>query len=375
MSSYHVPGPPRHTLSRVRMLATTVVVAALLGAAMPAFGTITISVAGTDLGVPRGTTVDALIAGGVIAPESGSLLDAEGSVIREGGGEPGRVLIDGKPASAEFVLSDGLELDVVHGSDIPERIVTTQTAIEIPVVYEGKGALLTLVSPGAVGLRELQVGEYSGRVEASRTVYEPSPMVVRRQNPQNAMKVALTFDDGPWPVQTDQILAILEREEVPATFFLLGKQVRRHRDITARVAAGGHLVANHSLSHAYLRAATPEQARSEIENCQAEIEKTLGFRPTWYRPAGGVVSPAVWAQARESKVRLVTWSVDPQDYRVSSPVVLARRVIDATGPGSVILLHDGGGDRTATVSALTTIIREIKARGYTFVTLDELYGE
>jgi len=81
---------------------------------------------------------------------------------------------------------------------------------------------------------------------------------------------------------------------------------------------------------------------------------------------------AVWEQTRVSKLKLIKWTVDPSDYRCTSPVVLANRVIDSTRPGSVILLHDGGGNRTCTVKALTTIIRELKSRGYTFVTLDEM---
>lgn len=346
----------------------------MMALSMPAFTTVRITVDGEHHTLPVGATAADVLDAGYASAKPGDLLDGLGGVLQEGEGEPVTLTRVGRPLPLEARVLDGDIIESIPGDDVVESLVVTETPIPITIEYEGKGPYIELVNPGAVGVVQSVVGAISGAEVSSRTIEPMVPMVLRRQGPTSGDRVvALTFDDGPWPLYTQQILEILEREGVKGNFFMLGKQVRKNRELAARVAAEGHLVGNHSLSHVYMSAASPETARSEIENCQAEIEKSTGVRPTWYRPAGGIVSPAVWSQTRISKVKLITWSVDPQDYKCTSPVVLADRVISATKPGSVILLHDGGGNRTCTVKALTTIIRELKARGYTFVTLDEMY--
>jgi len=376
MKSYRVPKAPDHPSPVLYLSAAALVFAALLSLGMQGIATVPVAAQGQARFVTLGTTVADATEAGLIAPRPGDIVDATGTVLAQGRGEPGTVLVNGEVADPDHRLRPGDVLTSRPGADTPESIVTTREPIPIPIEYEGNGPLVAMASPGAVGVRETTLGEVSRVVVDSRVVTEAEPMVLRRYATSTGERVvALTFDDGPWPTSTLQICEILEREGVPGNFFMLGKQVRRYRELAQRVAAGGHLIGNHSLSHVYMRAATPELARSEIENAQDEIERTIGQRPTWYRPAGGIVSPAVWAQTRASKVRLINWTVDPQDYRCESPTVLAQRVIGSVHPGAVVLLHDGGGDRSATVKALTTIIRTLKAQGYTFVTLDDLYPE
>ncbi len=343
---------------------------------LPIFGQIDVNVNGNETQLTLGMTVEDAIDQGLMDAGAGNVLNVAGGVVVYGGGEPGTIMLNGLPVHSSTRLKSGDELIGVAGRDVTESVLTTQAVIPIPVKSVGEGPLVALESPGSAGVQEVRCGAISGLELEHVILVEAEPMVLRNYEPTASPAgnlVALTFDDGPWPLHTQQVLEILEREDVKATFFMLGKQVRRNRAMAVRVAEEGHLVGNHSLSHVYLSNASPEVVRSEIENAQDEIEKTIGVRPTWYRPAGGVVSPPVWAQTRASKVRLVKWTVDPQDYRAKSPVMLARNVIDATRPGSIVLLHDGGGDRTVTVKALTTIIRELKSRGYTFVTLDEMF--
>ncbi len=367
---------PKVYLSVIGLLAVLfMVAAAVMAAAMPSVGRIWVFVGEQEQYLPLGTTVGDLLDSGMLSADPGDLLSVDGEVLVEGGGEPVVVERHGVALSPATRLHDGDHIEVTDGDDVTESIVTSLAPMPPPVEYEGSGPFEEVKSEGRPGVMELHVGEVSGSVVDSRVVEPPEPMVVLRRNARPGDKIiALTFDDGPWPLQTQQVVEILARENVKATFFMLGKQVRRHRDIAAMVAEEGHLIGNHSLSHVYLNSrVSTAVVRSEIENCQAEIERATGERPRWYRPPGGVVSPAVWAQTRASKLKLIKWNVDPKDYKCSSPTVLARRVIDSAKPGAIVVLHDGGGDRTCTVKALTTIIRELKARGYTFVTLDEMY--
>jgi len=373
MSSYEVQRAPGPAVSRLYLSLAAVMTTALMATGMPYFGTVSVTIDGQAHRVPQGSDVRQLIEEGLFDGRPGDLLDVRGGVLESGGGGPVAFVADGAEAELSERVRDGDVLESTDGEDRQEATVTSATVVPIPVTYEGKGPFEQLTSPGSPGLVESVLGAQSQIVVSTRVVREVEPMVITRTGATHGDRVvALTFDDGPWPTYTEQILGILKREDVKATFFMLGKQVRRNRDLAVRVAELSHEIGNHSLSHVYMRAASPQVALSEIENCQAEIERTTGITPTWFRPPGGVTSPAVWHQTRASKVKLITWTVDPQDYRCSSPVVLANRVIESVTPGSVILLHDGGGDRECTVKALTTIIRELKDRGYTFVTLDEM---
>jgi peptidoglycan-N-acetylglucosamine deacetylase len=104
------------------------------------------------------------------------------------------------------------------------------------------------------------------------------------------------------------------------------------------------------------------------------IIKVTGQTPMWFRPPGGYVSPDVTHAAQAQHMRLVLWTVDPQDWRNPPTSEIVRRVLAQAKPGGVVLMHDGGGTRAHTIAALPTIIKGLKARGYTFVTLDQLYS-
>lgn len=374
MTSYRVPQAPSHGSPALYLLAGALVCAALLSIGMRGLSTLPVSVRGEERLVALGSSVQDALDQGLVTPRAGDIVDATGTVLAAGRGEAGCVLVNGEIALPDRLLRSGDILAERVGADVTESILTTRQPIPIPVRYEGEGPLVAMASPGAVGVEQKVIGEVSQVVVESHVITQAVPMVLRRYAPELGEKVvALTFDDGPWPESTAQILEILEREGVVGNFFMLGTQVRRNPKLARRVAEGGHLIGNHSQTHIYMRAASASTARSEIERAQDQIERTVGQRPGWYRPAGGILSPAVRTQASKSGVRIILWSVDPQDYRCDDAVVLARRVIGATKPGSVILLHDGGGDRTVTINALTTIIRKLKARGYTFATLDQMY--
>lgn len=196
--------------------------------------------------------------------------------------------------------------------------------------------------------------------------------VVAKHEQAPGKLVALTFDDGPWPGQTDAILRVLEAESVRATFFMVGNQVRRHPEIARRVVEAGHAIGNHTQSHARLDRVNPETIRREITDAQTAIQEVTGVRPRWFRPPGGRMTPKVAVEAARFEMQVVMWTLDSRDWERPPVSRLIEEVLAGAHPDAIVLLHDGGGDRTATIEALGPIIRELKKRGYVFVTLDEL---
>jgi peptidoglycan/xylan/chitin deacetylase (PgdA/CDA1 family) len=180
------------------------------------------------------------------------------------------------------------------------------------------------------------------------------------------LPVALTFDDGPWPHTTAQILTILVQRQAPATFFVVGRQVERYPELVRQELTAGMTVGSHSWSHPQpFNRLPPARIRDEITHGR----RTLGplrVRPVGFRPPGGAASPAVLAAAQGLGERTVLWSVDPADWHPGVTAdQLVWRVLAAVRPGAIVLLHDGGGNRSATVAALPAIIDGLRRLGLT----------
>jgi peptidoglycan/xylan/chitin deacetylase (PgdA/CDA1 family) len=181
--------------------------------------------------------------------------------------------------------------------------------------------------------------------------------------------VALTIDDGPHPLWTPRVLALLEHYHVPATFFMIGNQVRGHEDVARSVVAAGHNVANHTYSHpTTLPKFSVAQMRVEIGHAQEKIHDTTGFTPKLFRSPGGSWSPPLFAQAARAGLLPIDWSADPSDWKRPGTPAITHRMLGAR-PGQILLCHDGGGDRSETYAALQVVIPTLLGRGYTFVSL------
>jgi peptidoglycan/xylan/chitin deacetylase (PgdA/CDA1 family) len=179
--------------------------------------------------------------------------------------------------------------------------------------------------------------------------------------------VALTFDDGPDPTWTPKVLAILAHEHVRATFCLIGRQARRYPDLVRAIKAGGHLLCNHTEHHAqHLDTAPRQVVQAELAAAQASIRVGAGRVPRLFRAPYGAISDVVLAEARAQHMRVLLWDVDPSDWTRPSTGTVISRVLHGVRPGSVVLLHDGGGDRAPTVGALPAIIHGLRAAHYRF---------
>lgn len=189
--------------------------------------------------------------------------------------------------------------------------------------------------------------------------------------------VALTFDDGP-SEYTAQVLDILARYDVKATFFLVGLNAERHPDLARRIVSEGHVIGNHTYSHPVWAAIEDSQhVGRELDNGQQAIARVTGVAPTLFRPPHGWRSPWMVRLAHARGYTVVTWSVSPDDWRRPAADVIATRVLQQARSGAIVLLHDGLDTQISppvqnTVKALPAIIEGLRGRGYRFVTVPEL---
>ncbi|WP_329253213.1 polysaccharide deacetylase family protein [Streptomyces sp. NBC_01478] len=185
-------------------------------------------------------------------------------------------------------------------------------------------------------------------------------------------EIALTFDDGPQPENTGRVLDVLERYGVPATFFCVGMNARAHPDLLVRMREQGHGFGNHTWSHPFLPELTRPQLREQIERTQEAITEAAGVpAPTLFRPPYGARTPQVLDWLAESGLRIALWDVVPDDWSMPGARTVADLVLEQARPGSVVLLHDGGGDRGQTVEALPAVIEGLLERGYRFTLVEE----
>lgn len=190
--------------------------------------------------------------------------------------------------------------------------------------------------------------------------------------------VALTFDDGPYPPYTGQILDVLKERQVPATFFVIGQNAAKYPDIIRRIAAEGHQLGNHTYNHVDLLKLDRQAIITEIAQTNKVIADAVGYAPHVMRPPHGFRDAVVMDAMAEYQLKVVEWSVSSRDWVNPGAEVIAERVLGKVKNGSVILLHDGDGiaaalPREQTVIATRIIIDKLAAQGYKFVTVDEIF--
>ena len=192
-------------------------------------------------------------------------------------------------------------------------------------------------------------------------------------------RLALTFDDGPNPRNTPPLLEILASKGIKATFFVVGRRVRRYRDLLQQTAKAGHEIGNHCDHHVPLSFLPRAIIRRELEVCGNLVEGVVGLRPRFMRPPMGWFNDKVLEVTRGLGYEPVIGSVHPQDSRQPGLETILRRLRRRIDPGAIIILHDGGWrvgvDRSQSLAAVDIITDELLESGYRFQTLSELVGE
>ena len=202
-----------------------------------------------------------------------------------------------------------------------------------------------------------------GAVALPRSAAHNHP--VRRSGPT----VALTFDDGPHATYTPQVLHILRMYHVEATFFCIGNQVQKHADIVQQTFQDGNVIGNHTWSHPNLTRLSSKAIRQQLRATSIAIRRATGERPTLFRPPYGATNAKVRRIAAQLGMIQFLWTIDTRDWRRPGVAAIVNTVLSRAKDRSIILMHDGGGDRSQTVQALPQIIRGLRQRGFTFVPL------
>ncbi|MCS7465021.1 polysaccharide deacetylase family protein [Paenibacillus doosanensis] len=189
--------------------------------------------------------------------------------------------------------------------------------------------------------------------------------------------IALTFDDGPNPVYTPQILDLLKEHQAKATFFVLGKRVQMYPAIAIREVNEGHEIANHTFDHHYLKNVSPQKLVDEIRQTQEVIFDITEQIPHVFRPPGGFYNDALLNMTKEDKLTVVMWSwyQDTKDWKRPGVNKIVKTVLSNVHNGDIILFHDLEGDCSQTVAALKIILPELKKQGYQFVTVTDLINK
>jgi peptidoglycan-N-acetylglucosamine deacetylase len=189
----------------------------------------------------------------------------------------------------------------------------------------------------------------------------------RTHGPRGRKRIAIGFDDGP-SSYTPQLLRVLQRFNAHATFFEIGQQTSGRAAIMRQVLADGNEIGNHTLHH------EQNASSSSLAETNRLIRRATGFTPCDFRPPDGAVSSALVRRASAQHMNTIDWDVDPRDWSTPGTAAIASNVIHHAHNGSIVVMHDGGGNRSETVAALPAILSHFEHRGYEFVPIEELLG-
>ncbi|GAC1347853.1 MAG: hypothetical protein NVSMB27_14210 [Ktedonobacteraceae bacterium] len=185
-------------------------------------------------------------------------------------------------------------------------------------------------------------------------------------------EIALTFDDGPDPRYTPQILEILQRYRVKATFFCIGHQVATYPQIVRQASEAGHVIGNHTWTHPNLAFLSGSDIFSQIERTSNAIQEAIGARPPFFRPPYGSFNSQVLTQACHLGITTIIWNSSTEDWARPGTSFIIRRALELGCNGFIILMHDGGWEQSQTVEAIPIIIEKLQDLGYRFITIQQI---
>lgn len=327
-------------------------------------------------------TIEGLLDTNTVSVTPGNYVAVDGSVMREGEGTRATATINGQ-GTEDFStrLNEGDDISLTNGSDITEEYTEGEPqALQPTLEVQGTGAVHLYTQKGEPGEKVVRTGNESGKT-AEVTTKEPVNGVVQYYNVNtNGDKViALTFDDGPWDTSTAAILDTLKEYDAKATFFTVGQKISGHEDLLQRAANEGHEIGTHAWDHAEgsgqgvsLILMSSDERKQEVEKGLQAIKDATGQDASlMFRSPGGNFDASVASDLSDLIDAEIGWNIDTGDWQKPGVDTIAQR-IESAGPGEIILMHDGGGDRSETVAALKQALPKLKEEGYRFVTVSEL---
>lgn len=243
-----------------------------------------------------------------------------------------------------FILSAMLWMAPMTYAELPGTLPTPPANIQLQLPMSPNGTLTHNATSPSFSLEVLRFGD-----KQSPTVY-------------------LTFDDGPDPRYTPKILSILRKYNIKATFFLLGSNVKKHPDIAQAIYREGHPIGNHTYHHINMHRRSRAAINQEILSTQKIIKKTTGVQALFFRPPYGIITDQVLQAAQDQQIKIVMWSIDPEDYLMKKKYKLIQKIMGDLSDGSIILLHDTSKN---TMEALEYLIKKTREHNFQFALLDE----
>jgi peptidoglycan/xylan/chitin deacetylase (PgdA/CDA1 family) len=345
---------------------------------------INITLNGQDFSTTKNITLAKIVERAALDIQSGNFVAVDGSVLEEGAGYAFAAVVNGESETNENrKLKRGDVVEITNGQDIMEDYTEEIQEEAQGVSFDGVGAVHKVESYGSTGQISVKTGLVSG-ITTQDEVQSPQDAIVKFFNVDTGDNkvIALTFDDGPWDTYTNEILDILAEYNAKATFFTVGERIEKNADAVAREYAEGHQVCTHTWDHANgdgqgvnLGYMTEEERVSEVTQGYQAIADACSIDVSdvnqAIRAPGGNFSTEVAKSVLNYITAEVGWNIDTEDWRRPGASTIAQRILKATN-GNIVLMHDGGGDRSQTVEALRTALPQMVEQGYKFVTIDEL---
>ena len=375
------PRRPR-TGNTAALLVGLAVITALVGGGI-LFWThrsVSLTVNGSPEKIRIGSTLEGLYEELAISTKAGNYIAVDGEVIEEEKGYAFSASVDGKALTRrqinEYRIHGGEQIEFSDGGDRMEKYDTEYRDVQPKLVFEGSWGSVSFVRQwGKAGTLEMRTGKESGRTAEGKWVEEMQDCIVTTKNvePADGKKlVALTFDDGPASTYTEEYLRILDEHDAKAIFFNLSENEEELPELARKVAESGNQICSHTYRHQQLSTLGKEDLLLEINSAHDSILDVAGVDTTIIRPPYGDFNQNCWLLSGGTISASVIWNQDTLDWSLPGSDAIVQNALAGVQPGSVILMHDGGGDRSQDLDALPQIIERLQADGYQLVTLSEL---
>lgn len=314
-----------------------------------------------------------------ITVNPGDYVSVSDRVLQQGSGNAFTAQVNGRTLTQaeveDYRIAGNEAIEFTDGGNVCEEYEATTESVMPYLRMEGTGYSLQYISQwGYPGERETRTGKESGEV-ADVITKEPQDCVVTCVDPYidgDTKYAALTFDDGPLSPYTEQYLDILSSHGVHATFFNLGENVEANPALARRIVEEGNEIANHTMAHNQLTAVSADTIYNEITTSANVIENATGVKSSHIRPPYGDFSAESWLASKGSITASIRWTADSLDWKLPGAEAIVTNSTANSYSGMIILMHDGGGDRSQDVEALPSIIEQLQAQGYQFVTIADL---
>ena len=370
--------PPRAKLVCVGVLAALIAVVAF------AWNTrsVGITLNGTATSVRVGSSVASIVSEKRLQTNPGDLVSVGGNVIEAGAGYAYSAKLGDEDLEGDVLDSygarEGDALTISDGGDKTEDYDVSVEEEQPKLVWGGDawGNITYISQWGRAGKREVLTGKVSGETAEGDVLEETRnvEVVVHQISPDDAGRklIALTFDDGPADPYTEKYLEILDQYGIKATFFNLGQNIKEYPDLAKKIVDSGNELMSHTHQHQQLTKLDAASLQSEFRDAFDLIDSTTGHQTTSFRPPYGDFTEGSWLKSGGLASLSVLWNLDSEDWRRAGADSIVSKSTTGAFSGAIILMHDGGGDRTQDVEALPRIISTLQSEGYEFVTVGEL---